>query len=284
MSVPQLLAANGGTYSCAITEFLSGDASGPAHTNVVTATATDDDGNTDEATDDETVEFDDVLPDISITKTADPTSVPETGGDVVFTFVVTNNSVEAATLTSLVDSDFGDLNGQGDCVVPQLLAGSGGTYSCAITEFLSGDAAGPAHTNVVTATATDDDGNTDEATDDEEVPFDDVAPEVSVVKTVSSGPFDNLDGTFTIVYSIDVTNAATAGIGQYDLADTATFSPGVTIESQAVTNTAPGSIATDATFPTSGTIVTGETILLGCHSHLRGDRGGDARRRHHDHV
>ncbi len=88
-------------------------------------------------------------------------------------------------------------------------------------------------------------------------------PDVSVDKTISSGPIDNLDGTFTIVYSIDVTNAASAGSGQYDLADAASFSPGVTIESQAVTNTAPGTITTDATFPTSGQIVTGETILPG---------------------
>ncbi len=99
------------------------------------------------------------------------------------------------------------------------------------------------------------------STDDDCAPV--PGPEVSVDKIVSSGPFDNLDGTFTIVYSIDVTNAASAGAGTYDLSDTATFSPGVTIESQAVANTAPGSIATDATFPTSGTIVTGETILAG---------------------
>jgi uncharacterized repeat protein (TIGR01451 family) len=213
--------------------------------------------------DNETVPFEEVLPDISVVKTANVTSVPETGGNVTFSFVVANNSVEAATLTSLMDSAFGDLNGQGDCVVPQPLAGSGGTYSCAITEFLSGDASGPAHTNVVTATAIDDGGNEDEATDDEEIPYDDVPAEVSVVKTISSDPTDNLDGTFTIVYSINVTNAATAGVGHYDLADTATFSPGVTIESQAVTNTAPGSITTDAMFPTSGTIVTGQEILIG---------------------
>ena len=88
-------------------------------------------------------------------------------------------------------------------------------------------------------------------------------PDVSVDKSISSGPIDNLDGTFTIVYSIDVTNAASAGSGQYDLADAASFSPGVTIESQAVVNTAPGTIVTDASFPTSGVIVTGETILPG---------------------
>ena len=43
-----------------------------------------DDGSTDEASDDETVTFEDVLPDIAMTKTANPTSVPETGGDTLF--------------------------------------------------------------------------------------------------------------------------------------------------------------------------------------------------------
>jgi len=38
--------------------------------------------------DDETVTFDDVAPAIQITKTASPTHVPETGGNVTFTFLV----------------------------------------------------------------------------------------------------------------------------------------------------------------------------------------------------
>ena len=65
--------------------------------NVFTATVTDGDGNDDTATDEETVTYTDVLPDIAITKTANPTSVTETGADVEFTIVVINNSLEAAT-------------------------------------------------------------------------------------------------------------------------------------------------------------------------------------------
>ena len=76
----------GETYTCVFTEFISGDYSGPAHENTATVTASDNDGNSDSASDDETVTFTDVLPDIAITKTANPTSVPETGGDVEFTF------------------------------------------------------------------------------------------------------------------------------------------------------------------------------------------------------
>ena len=74
-----------------------------------------------------------------MTKTADPTIVLETGANVEFTFTVTNNSAEEATLDSLVDNQFGDLNGQGDCFVPQALA-PGGQYTCSVTVFIQGDA------------------------------------------------------------------------------------------------------------------------------------------------
>ena len=41
------------------------------------------------------------FPTSAVTKTADVASVPETGGDVTYTFVVTNNGAESVTLTSL---------------------------------------------------------------------------------------------------------------------------------------------------------------------------------------
>ena len=52
----------------------------------------DDDGNPDEDTDDETVPFDDVLPEMNTTRRR-TRRVPETGGDVTFTIVVDNNSL-----------------------------------------------------------------------------------------------------------------------------------------------------------------------------------------------
>ncbi len=188
------------TITCTFTEFISGDA-GETHVNVATASGEDDDGNPVEDDDDEEIPFDDVKPDITVTKTADPTSVPETGGDVTFTFLVTNNATEDATLDSLIDSDFGDLNGQGDCSVPQPLAASGGSYQCSILVNISGDASGPDHNNVVTATASDDDGNTTSDDDDETVVFDDVLPDVSITKTANptSVPETGGDVEFTIV-------------------------------------------------------------------------------------
>jgi hypothetical protein len=70
-----------------------------------------------------------VPPAIRVTKTADPTHVPETGGNVTFTFLVENIGPEDVTLTSLSDTQFGSLDGKGSCDVPQTIL-IGGSYSC----------------------------------------------------------------------------------------------------------------------------------------------------------
>ncbi len=62
-------------FSCTFTETISGDFGGPDHSNTVTASASDNDANSDTETATATVTFSDVLPDISVTKTAGPTSV-----------------------------------------------------------------------------------------------------------------------------------------------------------------------------------------------------------------
>ncbi len=92
-----------------------------------------------------------MLPDISVTKTANPTSVPETGGSVTVHVSVTNNSTEAVTLDSLTDSDFGDLDGEGTCATGGTIA-AGATSTCSFTRIVSGDFSGPDHENTVTAT------------------------------------------------------------------------------------------------------------------------------------
>lgn len=68
---------------------------------------------------------------------ASPTDVPEVGGAVTFSVDVTNDGTQSAILTALQDDLAGDLNGQGDCTVPQVVL-AGGTYSCSYTLNLSG--------------------------------------------------------------------------------------------------------------------------------------------------
>jgi len=156
---------------CAFTKWLEGDASGPPHENTAAATASDDDHNTDTQSDTATVVFDDVLPDITVTKTADPISVPETGGNVEFTITVTNNGDEEVTIDSLSDTHFdADLSTHCPDAVGTVL-GPDESCICAFTKWLEGDASGPPHENTATATASDNDGNTDTQSDTATVVF-----------------------------------------------------------------------------------------------------------------
>ncbi|WP_225752563.1 DUF11 domain-containing protein [Actinotalea sp. Marseille-Q4924] len=194
-----LIAING-SYSCSITVFLSSD-SLTDHTNVASIVVTDDDGTPASDTDDETVTFDDVAPAIRITKTADPTSVPETGGNVTFTFLVENIGQEDVMLTSLTDSVFGDLAGQGDCTVPQAIL-VGGSYSCSITKALASDSLS-AHYDVATATAVDDDGTPATDDDSETVTFQNVPPEIRITKTASPASVPETGGDVTFTFLVE---------------------------------------------------------------------------------
>ncbi len=55
----------------------------------------------------------DVLPDDQRHQDGQPDLGPRDGRSVHFTVSVTNNSTEAKTISSLSDSDYGDLNGEG---------------------------------------------------------------------------------------------------------------------------------------------------------------------------
>ncbi|MEZ4597174.1 MAG: hypothetical protein R3C32_10350 [Chloroflexota bacterium] len=77
----------------------------------------------------------------------------EPGGDFAFSVTVTNDSLEPVTLTVLDDDIYGSLDGEGDCALPQTTAG--GSYACSFTGSFLGNA-GDSQTDVVTATAEDD--------------------------------------------------------------------------------------------------------------------------------
>ena len=133
---------------------------------------------------------------INVIKTANPTSVPETGGNVEFTARVNNTSPVNVTLTSLNDDKFGDITviEGSTCVVPQTIV-PGGHYECKFTKNISGEA-GQSHTNIITAIAS---GVFD--TDDATVEFTDVAPTIEVTKTpsVTEVPETGANVTFTFV-------------------------------------------------------------------------------------
>jgi uncharacterized repeat protein (TIGR01451 family) len=205
----------GGTYTCAFTVLVSGNVGWP-ETNTITAAAADDENN--EATDDDTatVDFTDVLPTLAVEKTADPTSIGEPGGNITFTVKVTNTSGEPVTLTSLVDSPYGNLNGQGTCTVPQTLAANGGSYTCWFNAPVSGDA-GEVKTDLVTATAHDDENNNTSANDDANVTITDVAPSITVQKSADPATVNEPGGNVT--FTVTVTNTSVEAVTLNSLTD-----------------------------------------------------------------
>ncbi len=193
--------ASGDTYSCHFDGAVSGNA-GSTHKDIVTATASDNEQNQVKASDDAIVTIGDVLPTISVVKTASPTAVDEPGGDVTFTVDVHNSSIEAVTLDSLVDNVFGNLAGKGNCATGSTIA-VGGTYSCQFVEPITGNA-GDVHHDTATATASDDDGNHVSAHDDATVTIRDVKPAIGVVKSAFPTTIGEPGGTVT--FSVRVEN------------------------------------------------------------------------------
>ncbi len=199
-SVPQVLVP-GGSYSCEIAESVSGGA-GEVVTNVVTVGAVDDDGQLLSGEAEATVTIVDVLPEVSVVKSADPVSVDEPGGDVEFTVVVTNDSVEDVTIDSLSDSDFDLVVLCADAVGVVLAAGA--SYECVFTVFVAGNSVDGGHENTVTVSVSDDEGNSGSASDDAGVEVVDVPPSITVTKT------PNQDVVFApgedVTFTIGVTN------------------------------------------------------------------------------
>ena len=162
--------AAGGTATGEVTVTLN-----EAGTVINIATATGDDSiiepTTLEASDPATVIVESpptIPPAIKVTKTADPTSVLETGGYVEFSIRVTNTGSENVTIDSLTDTDF---NLGAACPDAEgTLLQPGETYTCKFTEFISGNV-GENHVNTVTVVASDDDGNTATGWDDATVEF-----------------------------------------------------------------------------------------------------------------
>ncbi|MEZ4656226.1 MAG: hypothetical protein R2911_01485 [Caldilineaceae bacterium] len=89
------------------------------------------------------------VPAITIVKSANPSTVKETGEDVVFTVQVTNGNPYAVRVYELNDDVYGNL--ATICGIPWIVAANGSTKSCNFTKFVNGDNSGPAHQNTVTA-------------------------------------------------------------------------------------------------------------------------------------
>ena len=157
-ATPQVLSAAGGSYQCNFTAQVTG-AAGEQEINLVVASGQDDASNPVSGSDEAVVEILGIPAAVDITKTASPHLVPAPGGLVTFSVSVQNTSAtESLSVNSLVDDVFGDLNGQGNCQLPQMLA-AGQIYSCDFTGAVTGAAAG-LHVDTISLSATDESGDT----------------------------------------------------------------------------------------------------------------------------
>ena len=166
-SVPQSISA-GSTYTCTFAKLLSSEVLLP-HVNVVTGSGVDPEQNPASDSDDASVSFTDVLPDISLTKVANPTAVKWTGDLVDYTLTVTNSGLETLTITSLIDNKL-VLSSSCLALIGQVLA-PGAVRTCTVLDVLVSGVAGGTFTNTATVTGVDNEANSDSATASANVNF-----------------------------------------------------------------------------------------------------------------
>ena len=206
--------APGATYTCSFSAHVAGNA-GDFETDVVEATASDDDQNSVKDHDDATVTILNVDPSVRVIKDASPATRPEPGGSFKFDIQVINDSHEKVTLISLTDDIYGDLDGQGDCATGATLDADGGTYTCSFGGSFIGDA-GDKQTDIVTATVVDDDKDQKSGFDDATVSLTDVPPTVSVDKTASP---DKVEAGTEVTFTVKVTNTSKEPVSLDSLTD-----------------------------------------------------------------
>ncbi|NCW75750.1 MAG: DUF11 domain-containing protein [Actinobacteria bacterium] len=129
-------------------------------TNVVTVSAST---GTSTISDSDSAEINvDILPDISLTKTANPKTVPATGGLVDYTLRISNIGLEAVVVTALSDSKF-PLSSACSALIGQPIA-AGSFLECVIQGLVPASTGETSFINTATATAQDPEQNADTAT------------------------------------------------------------------------------------------------------------------------
>ena len=129
-------------------------------TNVVTVSAST---GTSTISDSDSAEINvDILPDISLTKTANPKTVPATGGLVDYTLRISNIGLETVVVTALSDSKF-PLSSACSALIGQSIA-PGSFLECVIQGLVPASTGETSFINTATATAQDPEQNADTAT------------------------------------------------------------------------------------------------------------------------
>lgn len=220
--LPQTIPA-GGSLTCSYTQTVDGSMTTPVNDpliNVVTASGVDDDGQAVTGSDDAEVRFVAVAParpELDLSKTASPVSMPEPGGDVTFTVLVANTGDPGApdiTITSLDDDIYGDLSAPADCgnIIGQVLA-AGESASCDFVRPVTGSPSDPGNpfVDIVTVEATFVGGSAPlVASDTASVEIIDLPGTLSIVKTASPTTLIEPGGEVTFDFVLTNTSAVDA--------------------------------------------------------------------------
>jgi hypothetical protein len=149
---------------------------------------------------------------IEVTKTASPTTVPETGGTVTYAVSVKNlATVVSVTLDELTDDIYGDITTTGHdgitattCTLATIAAGD--TYNCTFTVSMGPGDTGDTIHDTVTACGTDSQNHTGLCDDDDAlVTYTDVSTDPSLEKTAHATQAVRVDVQFLVA----VTNNST---------------------------------------------------------------------------
>ena len=165
---------------------------------------------------------------IEVFKTAVPRFLRGTSGEVTFEVEVFNESDrdDELIITSLVDDQFGDLAGQGNCATGARLA-TGARYRCEFQKTLIG-AVGGVHENTVIATVEDDLGKAVSDSDNARVQFiaetEPPQPDIRVIKTASPHSLNEPGGP--VVYQVEVWNDGETDLNLTALDDSRTSGDG----------------------------------------------------------
>ncbi len=218
---------------------------------------------------------------ISVSKSADPTSVKEPGGPVTFSVRVTNTSLDVdVVITNVVDDKFGDLDDDGGsgCFDVPITLHPGGFVSCQFTKQVTGDG-GTTHVDTVTASGHDENGHPVSASDSATVTITPRLIDLVMVKTATSPT--PLNGT--VHYAMTVTNKGPDTATNVQLADpapagitylSATASQGTCTVTPVLITCSLGSIASGQTVTVNAT---GKSTSIGSHTNTATVTGGGGR-------
>ncbi|MFP4441231.1 MAG: choice-of-anchor Q domain-containing protein [Chloroflexaceae bacterium] len=168
----------------------------------------------------------------TMSKTADPVSLPEPGGIVTFTVVI-SNSVESGqefSVTTLQDDIYGDIADATNpnlnsttCSLPSSLIAVGNNYTCRFQAAVTGEPG--TYTDIVTATLTAADETTSQIQAGADVELTDLPPTINVTKTVTPESLPAPGGTVT--FSVTVQNTSAEPVTITALND---INPGVQVQ------------------------------------------------------